>query len=200
MDYGWYINYLEAENERLKREKQQYFTVLALILSKMPNKEVMISHKLLMTFDPSLYKIEQTEDYLTEVTVLKLKELKMMGKKVTSINDYKNSVDEYEKALERAKEDYKIVVKSTEEMIDMHFYDFARFLEGKNVGELYAFRALLQTHLDRADIMAKSLVETMVTTFQTHERVQMGSVFSIIAKIVDRIGYIDYLIQKNSID
>ena len=200
MDYGRYINYLEAENERLKREKQQYFTVLALILSKMPNKEVTISHKLLMTFDPSLYKIEQTEDYLTEVTVLKLKELKMMGKKFTAINGYKKSVDEYKKELERAKEDYKIVVKSTEEMIDMHFYDFARFLEGKNVGELYAFRALLQTHLDRADIMAKSLVETMVTTFQTHERIQMGSVFSIIAKIVDRIGYIDYLIQKNSID
>ena len=166
----------------------------------MPNKGVTISQKSLITFDPSLYKIEQTEDYLTEVTVLKLKELKMMGKKVTTINDYKKSVDEYKKALERAKEDYKIVVKSTEEMIDMHFYDFARFLEGKNVGELYAFRALLQTHLDRADITAKSLVETRVTTFQTHERVQMGSVFSIIAKIVDRIGYIDYLIQKNSID
>ena len=27
MDYGRYINYLEAENERLKREKQQYFTI-----------------------------------------------------------------------------------------------------------------------------------------------------------------------------
>lgn len=117
----------------------------------------------------------------------------MMGKKVTVM-------DEYKKELEKAKEDYEIIVKSTEEMIDMHFYDFARFLEGKNVGELYAFRALLQTHLDRADIMAKNLVETRVTTFQTHERVQMGSVFSIIAKIVDRIGYIDYLIQKNSID
>lgn len=124
----------------------------------------------------------------------------MMDKKVTAINDYKKSVDGYKKALERAKEDYKIVVKSTEEMIDMHFYDFARFLEGKNVGELYAFRALLQTYLDRADIIAKNLVETRVTTFQTHERVQMGSVFSIIAKIVDRMGYIDYLIQKNRID
>ena len=116
-----------------------------------------------------------------------------MGKKVTAM-------DEYKKELERAKKDYEIIVKSTEEMIDMPFYDFAKFLEGKNVGELYAFRALLQTHLDRADVLAKKLVETKVTTFQTQERVQMGSVFSVIAKIVDRMGYIDYLIQKNSID
>lgn len=123
-----------------------------------------------------------------------------MGKKVYAINNYKKSVDEYKKELERAKEDYKIVVKSTEEMIDMHFYDFARFLEGKSVGELYAFRALLQAHLDKADVLAKNLVETKVTTFQVQERIQMGSVFNIIAKIVDRIGYIDYLIQKNSID
>lgn len=79
MDYGRYIKYLESENERLKKEKQQYFTILAIILNKMPNKEVNISHKLLMTFDPSLYKIEQTEDYLAEATTLKLKGLKNDG-------------------------------------------------------------------------------------------------------------------------
>ena len=80
MDYGRYIKYLEAENERLKKEKQQYFTILAIILDKMPDKEVTISHKSLMTFEPSLYKIEQVDNYLAEATTLKLKGLKNNGK------------------------------------------------------------------------------------------------------------------------
>lgn len=110
--------------------------------------------------------------------------------------------DAFKQGMDEAKQnakDHKQLVESTEEMIDMHFTEFAEFLEGKNVGELRAFRSLLQMHLDKTDMYAKKLVDAQVIVFNKKERVQMGSVFGLVNKIVDRMGYVDYLIKKNSI-
>jgi hypothetical protein len=38
-----------------------------------------------------------------------------------------------------------------------------------------------------------------VSVFGTEERIGLGSVFMVCAKIQDRMGYIDYLVQKNSV-
>lgn len=111
----------------------------------------------------------------------------------------KNAKQEYNEMIKKAQEDFGITVESTEQMIDMPFFEFAKFIEGKNIGELKAFRSLLQMHLDRADLVGKKLVENTVTTFNKEERIQLGSVFIITAKIQDRMGYIDYIITKNSI-
>lgn len=110
------------------------------------------------------------------------------------------AVEQYQKEIEQAKRDTATVIESTEQLIDMPFFEYAKFLEGQNIGVLRGFRTLLQMHLDRADLLGKTLVEDKVTTFTKEQRVQMGSVFGIVNKIVDRMGYIDYLIQKNSIN
>lgn len=111
----------------------------------------------------------------------------------------KTAKEEYQELIEQAKKDTATVVESTEELIDMPFFEFAKFLEGKNIGVLKAFRVLLQMHLDRADLTGKKLVEDKVAVFNVEARVQLGSVFIVVAKIQDRMGYIDYLIKKNSI-
>lgn len=117
---------------------------------------------------------------------------KVANKSVTALN-------EYSKDMERANKDIETVTESTEQMIDMPFFEYAKFLEGKNIGELKAFRVLLQMHLDKADLYGKRLVEDTVTVLGKEQRIQMGSVFSITAKIIDRMGYMDYLLKKNSI-
>lgn len=108
----------------------------------------------------------------------------------------KNTKEEYNSAVN----DMQNLVESTTELIDMHFTQFAEFVEDKNVGVLRAYRTLFQQHLDQADMMGKSFVESTVTSFNKEERIKMGSIFSIVSKIVDRMGYIDYLIEKRKID
>lgn len=103
---------------------------------------------------------------------------------------------DYEKDLK----DMQSMVESTAELIDMHFTKFAEFLEDKNIGTLKAYRSLLERNLDQADVIGKQLVENKVTTFSQDDRVKLGSVFGAVAKIVDRIGYIDFLIKKRDID
>jgi hypothetical protein len=115
------------------------------------------------------------------------------------VSKAKNAHEEYKEQIEQAQKDTKTVIDSTEEMIDMPFFEYAKFLEGKNIGELNAFRALLQMHIDKADIYGKTLVENKVSVFGKEERIVLGSVFAVTAKIQDRMGYIDYLIQKNSV-
>jgi hypothetical protein len=111
----------------------------------------------------------------------------------------KNAHEEYAQQIEQAKKDTATVVESTEEMIDMPMFEYAKFLDKRNIGELKAFRVLMQMHLDRADLYGKKLVEEKVTQFGKEERIALGSVFSVVSKIVDRMGYIDYLIQSKSI-
>lgn len=101
--------------------------------------------------------------------------------------------------IKQAQEDTKSVIESTEHMIDMPFMEYAKFLEGHNIGVLRGFRTLLQMHLDKADLMGAKLVKSKTTVFNDPARVQLGSVFSVISKIIDRISYIDYLLEKNSI-
>jgi hypothetical protein len=111
-----------------------------------------------------------------------------------------DSKAEYLEALKKANEDTNTVIKTVEEMIDLPFYDYCQFLEGKNVGELKAFRSLLQTNLDRADVYGKTLVENKVNTFGKEDRITLGSVFAITARIQDRMGYIDFLVKKLSLN
>ena len=99
-----------------------------------------------------------------------------------------------------AQEQSKIMFDSTEEMIDQDFLTFATFLEGRNIGELKAFRTLLQMHFDKANLYAEKLVNNSPQLiFNATQRAQVGSVFGILSKIIDRMSYIDYLIKKNSI-
>jgi hypothetical protein len=108
--------------------------------------------------------------------------------------------EEYKQQIEQAKNDFGITVDSTEEMIDMPMFEFVKFLEGKNIGELKAFRSLLQMHLDKGDMLGKKLVESKVDVFRKESRIQLGSVFMVVAKIQDRMGYIDYLLIKNKLN
>jgi hypothetical protein len=111
----------------------------------------------------------------------------------------KNAHEEYAQLIEQAKEDTKTVVESTEQLIDMPMFEFAKFCEGKNVGVLKAFRVLFQMHMDRADLVGKKLVEDTVSSFNKEARIKLGSIFIVTAKIQDRIGYIDYLIKSKAI-
>ena len=97
---------------------------------------------------------------------------------------------------EQAVQDMGDMVESTAQLIDMHFTDFATFLKDKNIGTLKAYRALLERNLEQADVVAKQLVENKVTTFEEQDRVKLGSLFGAIAKIVDRIGFIDFRIKE----
>ena len=112
-----------------------------------------------------------------------------------------DSRKEYMDALKQADMDLQKATESTEQLIDMHFTDFAKFLEGKNIGELRAYRVLMQMQLDRADLNGKKLVDSIGITMKPNKDtlVKMGSVFGIVSKIIDRMGYLDYLIMKNSI-
>lgn len=103
--------------------------------------------------------------------------------------------NEYQ-TVEEQQKDVKIVMDSTEQLIDSTFMEVCQFLEGKNIGELKAFRTLLQTHLDKVDLYGKNLVELKVIEFNKDQRVKVGSIFSIAAKIQDRIGYIDYRLDQ----
>lgn len=121
------------------------------------------------------------------------KENKVAKKQVTPLDAYRGEP-------EQAKADAKAVAESTEEMIDMTFTDFAEFMEGKNIGELKAYRTLFQMHLDRADVLGKRLVDAVpVSNINREYMVKTASVFGIINKISDRMGYIDYLLKKNMI-
>lgn len=105
-----------------------------------------------------------------------------------------------EAEIKQAQADTKTVIESTEQMIDMSLMEFAKFLEGQNIGVLRGFRTLLQMHLDKADIMGAKLVTSKTTTFNEDGRVKLGSLFSVISRIMDRISYIDYLLEKNAIN
>lgn len=107
----------------------------------------------------------------------------------------KKEKDVYQQAIE----DMDDMVNSTTELIDMPFKGFAGFLEGKNIGTLKAYRTLMQRNLDEVDLLGKRLVESAVTTFNKEERVKLGSVFGLVSKIVERMGYIDLLIGKLAI-
>lgn len=102
---------------------------------------------------------------------------------------------EYEEALK----DVDSLVESTAQLIDMPFAEFSQYLEGKNVGTLRAYRALLQSNLDQADAYAKKLVDNTVTTLGKNDRLRLGSIFGVVSKIIERMGYIDLLLSKNSI-
>lgn len=111
----------------------------------------------------------------------------------------KNAREEYKEQLEQAKEDTKTVVKTVEQLIDMPMFEFCGFCEGRNIGELKAFRSLMQTNLDQVDSYGNKLLKNKLTSFNQSARETIGSIFSIAAKIQDRMGYMDYLIKKNSI-
>lgn len=104
-----------------------------------------------------------------------------------------------EQLMQEANKDMKKVFASVEEMIDTPFYEFSLNMEGKNIGELMAFRALFQKHLDEIDVMGKKLVESNAISFNKESRIKLGSVFAVSAKIQDRMGYIDYLVKKNRV-
>ena len=107
-----------------------------------------------------------------------------------------NTKKEYDQSMK----DMETMVESTNELIDMHFTEVAKFFEDKNVGVLKAYRTLLQRNLDQADVLGKNLVESTVTTFNKEERIRLGSLFGAVTKIIDLMGYIDYLLEKRKID
>lgn len=111
----------------------------------------------------------------------------------------RNAKEEYLEQAERNKKDAETLARTVEELIDLHFIDFCTFCEGRNIGELMGFRALLQTNLDRVDVLGKQLIENVMTTFGKEERIRVGSVFALTAKIQDRMGYIDYLVKQKKI-
>ena len=106
-----------------------------------------------------------------------------------------NTKREYEKA----QNDINDMVESTEQLIDMHFTEYAEFLEDKNLGTIKAYRSLLERNLDKVDNLGKQLIESNVTNMTPSERIKLGSVFGAVNKIVDRIGYIDFLIKKRDL-
>lgn len=101
---------------------------------------------------------------------------------------------------EQAINDMGDMVESTAQLIDMHFTQFAEYLEGKNIGTLKAYRALMERNLEQADVVAKKLTESTVTTFKQEDRIKLGSVYGAISKIIDRIGYMDYKIKSLELD
>lgn len=100
---------------------------------------------------------------------------------------------------EQAVNDLGDLVESTTQLIDMHFTDFAKFIEDKNIGTLKAYRALLERHLEQVDVTGKQLVDED-KTFVKDDIIKIGSVFGVISKIVDRIGYIDYRTKQLQLD
>lgn len=109
-------------------------------------------------------------------------------------------MSETKQQYEQAIKDMGDLVESTAQLIDMHFTQFAEFIADKNIGTIKAYRSLLERNLDQADVLAKQLTESQVTTFSTHDRIKLGSVYGAVAKIVDRIGYLDYRIKQLELD
>lgn len=112
----------------------------------------------------------------------------------------KSSKQEYQQAAEeQAKKDSAQIVKTTEELIDAPMFEVCKFFEGRNIGELKAFRSMLQTHLDKVDVFGKKLVDNPLPANSKEDRISLGSVFALAGKIQDRMGYIDYLTEKNQL-
>lgn len=112
--------------------------------------------------------------------------------------------DEYMKELERVKneaeEGLNEVIESSRQLIDLPFKAFTEQLEGKNIGTLKAYRALIHRNLDEADSTAAAIIKSRDgKAMSGKELTQLGSVFGLISKIIERIGYIDLLIKDNSI-
>lgn len=103
---------------------------------------------------------------------------------------------ENKKQYEQAITDMGDMVESTAQLIDMHFTQFAEYLQDKNMGTLKAYRSLLERNLEQADLVAKKLTESVVTAFNIEDRVKLGSVYGAISRIVDRIGYIDFRLEQ----
>lgn len=107
----------------------------------------------------------------------------------------KQSQEEYRKAMQ----DLGDFANDVEQVIDMHFTQFAEIMEDKNIGMLKSIRFILESKLEEVDRMGAGLVNSKFVTFAKDERLKLGSVFTIVAKIIDRIGYIDFLIKKRKI-
>jgi hypothetical protein len=65
---------LEQKVKEMQDSILGYFSVLAMLLEQFPEKTAEISNFQMVTFNPSVYMIEQTEDLMTGNLILKLKE------------------------------------------------------------------------------------------------------------------------------
>jgi hypothetical protein len=111
-----------------------------------------------------------------------------------------SSRDEYKRQMTESVRDANRLLKTVDDLVDLPMYEFAKFCEDKNVGELKAFRSLMQTNLDQIDVYGKQLVDSKEQKFFSKEdRINLGSVFAISGKIQDRMGYMDYLVKKNQV-
>jgi hypothetical protein len=63
---------MEQRIEELERKNAEYFKVICILLSIREEQQVQIGHSLLSTFNPSMYNIEVSADFLACTTVLKL--------------------------------------------------------------------------------------------------------------------------------
>lgn len=70
------IEELQAEISRLEHKNKQYFDALAMVIAFQPEQKIELYKPLIVTFNPSRYMIEQTEDFLADSITLRLKELR----------------------------------------------------------------------------------------------------------------------------
>jgi hypothetical protein len=103
------------------------------------------------------------------------------------------SKDEYLDAVKRAEKDASTIAKTVDELVDVQMIDFCKFMEGKNKGELLTFRAMMEEKMLQMDLMgAEVLNSSNVTQFNKEERLKVGQIFTIVARIADKVSYIDY--------
>lgn len=109
-----------------------------------------------------------------------------------------NSKLEYEQ-LVQASDD---LMKTTEQLIDTPFMQFVRFMNEKNIGMLKSYRALLQGKFDEVDTVAARFTRTnnAKVGLSQDDLIKIGSLFMLLGKITDRMGYVDYLIAERKID
>ena len=58
----------------------------------------------------------------------------------------------------------------------------------------------MERNLAQLDLVGKQLTESKTTSFNVQERIKLGNVYGAVNKIIDRMGYIDFIIQELSID
>jgi hypothetical protein len=103
------------------------------------------------------------------------------------------SKDEYLKAVQKAEKDASTIAKTVDELVDIQMIDFCKFLEGKNKGELLTFRAMMEEKMFQMDFMGGEMLQSSsINNFGKQERAKLGSIFSVVQKIADKISYIDY--------
>ena len=114
------------------------------------------------------------------------------------------SKKENEKVVQMTPDDIaqtETVQEGTVEIIDAYMTEFCVFLEDKNVGELRGIRSLLERKMLEADHLGGNILKSSkVTQFDEKQRTQLAQVFTVVAKISDKIGYIDYLLEKRKIN